>query len=80
MREKNTCYTVFSQKLMATLVLKGFVLVEMRPDRKCTGGKNVFFFKDTPELRTAVKDYQEANRRNGANERNRLLQIATGGE
>ena len=32
--EKNTCYTIYSQKLMATLVLKGFVIVEMRPDRK----------------------------------------------
>lgn len=56
--EKNTCYTIYNQKLMATLVLKGFVLVEMRPDRK-GNGKNVFFFKDTPELRNAVKECQE---------------------
>lgn len=43
---------------MATLVLKGFVLVEMRPDRK-GNGRNVFFFKDSPEIREAVKEYQE---------------------
>lgn len=60
MKENNTCYTVFSQKLMAILVLKGFVLVEMRPDRK-GNGKNVFFFKDTPELRIAIKEYQQFN-------------------
>lgn len=41
--EKNTCYTIYSQKLMAILVLKGFVLVDMRPDKK-GNGKNVFFF------------------------------------
>ena len=56
--EKNTCYTIYSLKLMATLVLKGFVLVEMRPDRK-GNGRNVFFFKDSPEIREAVKEYQE---------------------
>lgn len=56
--EKSSCYTIYSQQLMATLVLKGFVLVEMRPDRK-GNGKNVFFFKDSPELRRAVKEYQE---------------------
>lgn len=41
--EKNTCYTIYSQKLMATLVLKGFVLVEMRPDRKGNGKKCILF-------------------------------------
>lgn len=56
--KENTCYTIFSQKLMANLVLKGFVLVEMRPDRGGSG-RNVFFFKGSPELRAAVKDYQK---------------------
>lgn len=59
MKGNNSCYTIYSQKLMATLVLKGFALAEMRPDRK-ESGKNVFFFKDTPELRAAVKKYQES--------------------
>lgn len=54
-------YTIFSQKLMSELVAKGFVLVNMRPDEKGSG-RNVFYFRNTPELRQAVADYR--NNRN----------------
>lgn len=59
--EKNTCYTIYSQKLMAILVLKGFVLVDMRPDKK-GNGKNVFFFKDSPKIREVVEEYTVHNK------------------
>ena len=59
--EKNTCYTIYSQKLMAILVLKGFVLVDMRPDKK-GNGKNVFFFKHSPKIREVVKEYTVHNK------------------
>ena len=35
---------------------RGFVLIEMRPDLK-NSGRNVFFFKDTPQLRSAIDEY-----------------------
>lgn len=56
--KKNTMKTIFSQKLAGNLMQKGFVLVDMRPNKDGTG-KNVFFFKDTPELNNAIAEYQK---------------------
>ena len=50
-------YTIFSQKLMSELVAKGFVLVNMRQDEKGSG-RNVFYFRNCPELRQAVEEYR----------------------
>lgn len=36
---------------------KGYVLIDMRPDMKSGSRKNVFFFKDTPQLRKSMSDY-----------------------
>lgn len=52
--EKNK--TIFSQKLCGYLIARGFVLCDMKPDSKGTG-KNVFYFKNTPELVQAIYDY-----------------------
>ncbi len=52
--EKNK--TIFSQKLAAYLMDRGFVLLDMRRDVKGTG-KNVFYFKNSQELTDAIFDY-----------------------
>ena len=38
------------------LMQKGFVLIDMQPDLKKTG-RNVFFFKDTPQLKSTIDEY-----------------------
>lgn len=35
---------------------KGFVLIDMKPDLKNTR-RNVFFFNDTPQLKSAIDEY-----------------------
>ena len=35
---------------------KGFVLIDMRPDLK-KSGRNIFFFNDTPQLKSAIAEY-----------------------
>lgn len=35
---------------------RGFVLIDMQPDLKKTG-RNVFFFKDTSQLKSAIDEY-----------------------
>lgn len=35
---------------------RGFVLIDMQPDLKKTG-RNVFFFNDTPQLKSAIDKY-----------------------
>ena len=36
---------------------KGFVLLDMRPDMKSVSRKNIFLFKDTPQIRQSMSDY-----------------------
>lgn len=52
-------YTIFSQRLMSKLVAQGFVLVNMRPDERGSG-RNVFYFRNSPELRQAVEEYSSS--------------------
>lgn len=49
-------FIVYSQKLTGYLMQKGFVLIDMRPDLK-KSGRNVFFFNDTPQLKSAIDEY-----------------------
>ena len=49
--------TIFNQRMAGYLMQKGYVLIDMRPDMKSGSRKNVFFFKDTPQLRTSMSDY-----------------------
>lgn len=39
------------------LMQKGYVLIDMRPDIKSSSGKNIFLFKDTPQIRQSMNDY-----------------------
>jgi len=55
--------TIFGQRMTGYLLLRGFVLAGMRPDREGSG-RNVFFFKDTPDIRRAMNDYKDFCKRN----------------
>lgn len=50
--------SIFSQKLAGYLMLKGFVLIDMRPDL-CGSGRNVFFFNDSDELRRKIDTFKK---------------------
>ena len=46
----------YKQKMAGYLMQRGFVLIDMQPDLKKTG-RNVFFFNDTPQLKSAIDEY-----------------------
>lgn len=48
--------TIFNQRLCGYLQLNGFILVGMKPNNN-GNGKNVFYFKETPELLSAIAEY-----------------------
>lgn len=62
MDNEKTNVTIFSQKLAGELMVKGFVLAAMEPNRS-GDGKNVFFFKNSPQIQVAIKDYQNRRKR-----------------
>lgn len=47
---------IYNQKMAGYLMQRGFVLIDMQPDLKKTG-RNVFFFNDTPQLKSAIDEY-----------------------
>jgi len=49
-------FTCFSMRLAGFLMLRGFVVFEMRKDQKTN--RNVFVFNDSNELRSAVEEYK----------------------
>ena len=49
--------TIYSQKLAGYLMQRGFVLIDMKEDIKPTG-RNVFLFKNTPQLQSAIDEYK----------------------
>ena len=49
--------TIYSQKLAGYLMQRGFVLIDMQEDIKPTG-RNVFLFKNTPQLQSAIDEYK----------------------
>lgn len=51
---------IFSQRLAGYLMMRGFILINMRPNNDGSG-KNVFFFKTTPELESAINEYKKNN-------------------
>lgn len=48
---------IFNQRMAGYLMLRGYVLLGMRPDINSSNGKNVFIFKDTPQIRNSMSDY-----------------------
>lgn len=51
-------YIVFSQRLAATLMLKGFVLKRMEKTTKENSNRNIFYFNESEDLLKAVEDYK----------------------
>lgn len=49
-------FIVYNQRMAGYLMQRGFVLIDIQPDLKKTG-RNVFFFKDTPQLKSAIDEY-----------------------
>ena len=47
---------IFSQKLAGLLMLHGFYLKEMRPDKQ-NSTKNVFIFNDSEELKKVLNEF-----------------------
>lgn len=50
--------TIYNMRLAGTLMSKGFILVGMGQNT-ANKRKNVFYFKDTPELEQIMKEYLE---------------------
>lgn len=55
-----TTITIFSQRLAGYLMLNGFVLADMRPDRNGSG-KNVFFFKNSNDIINCINKYNNTH-------------------
>lgn len=49
---------IYRQRVAGYLMLRGFVLVAMKPNTD-NSGRNVFYFKDSPELDAAIQDYSK---------------------
>lgn len=50
---------IYSQRMAALLMLRGFVLQGMERNHDGTG-KNVFFFKDSEDLRNAMSEISKS--------------------
>ncbi|MGG1600963.1 DUF5659 domain-containing protein [Paenibacillus naphthalenovorans] len=53
-------YVIKSQRLAGYLMMRGFVLKGMGENDRYPG-RNVFFFKNSPELVQAIESYRQAN-------------------
>ena len=49
--------TIFKQQLAGYLMMRGFVLINIRKNED-NSGRNVFYFKDSDELRKAIIEYK----------------------
>ena len=58
---KKDMFTVYSQKLAGTLMVKGFVLVAIEPHNDGSG-RNVFYFNNSPELQKEVGRFSRGRR------------------
>ena len=54
----NKTITIFNQRLAGYLMQRGFILIGLGENHRCTG-KNVFFFKDTEELQKAIEEHKK---------------------
>lgn len=60
MDEAKKVRAIYTQKLAGYLMLRGFVLIDMKPNRK-NPNRNDFLFGDSPELQKAIDDYARGN-------------------
>ena len=56
--EKARSRIIYSQRMAGYLMQRGFVLINMREDLQHPR-RNVFFFKESPELSDAIGDFLE---------------------
>ena len=54
--KKSQCIPVYSNKLAGTLMSKGFVLMDMKPNTR-QHGRNVFYFVDSDPLQKEIANY-----------------------
>lgn len=54
--DKETYYTIYSQRLAGWLMCRGFCLIAMSKHKK-DPSKNVFYFRDSVELQGAISEY-----------------------
>lgn len=47
---------IYSQRLTGYLLMRGFVLLEMKPDNRNTR-RNIFIFKESDKLESAISEY-----------------------
>ncbi len=47
---------IYNMRLAGFLMERGFVLVDMMPDKR-SKKRNVFYFRNTPELTAAMHDF-----------------------
>ena len=56
---------IYNMRLAGYLMQRGFVLLDMKPNTNAPH-KNVFYFTDTAEVKTAISDYlQRKDKSNG---------------
>ncbi len=60
MNDRTETIIIHSQRLAGTLMTKGFVLIAMDREKNTQTGKNIFLFRDSPELRQAMKEYKKS--------------------
>lgn len=51
-------FFVKSQKVAGYLMMRGFVLCGLKPDADINSRRNIFIFKNSPELVCAISDYK----------------------
>lgn len=51
-------YIVFSQRLAAILMIKGFVLKRMEKTNRDSSNRNVFYFNESEDLLKVVEQYK----------------------
>ena len=61
--EKNKARSriIYSQRMAGYLMQRGFVLINMREDLQHSR-RNVFFFKESPELSAAIGEFLKVNK------------------
>lgn len=54
--KSNTCFPIYNMRLAGHLMNRGFILVDMAPNKR-QRDKNVFYFKDTVQIQEAIQEY-----------------------
>ena len=55
-KDNKQCFPIYNQRLAGWLMTKGYVLMDMKPNKKYAG-RNVFYFVDSVALKTSVDEF-----------------------